>query len=298
MRRQSAMPPFAAGRQPVRSVATPWSHATYRTAPNIPWFLYGERLVAPAQARAAAAAQRPLLSRLKDLLRPLEPWLPQAAPRLSWRQSLDVLRRRGFAPATVFDIGVGFGTWGLYRLFPDAFYHLVEPTREALPYMRKLARRLDCEIHPVALGDRDGEATFEIRADLQGSTLLEEVGPRAFLRFDRVPLRRFDGLFHEIERPALAKIDVQGAELMVLQGMTGRLRELDAVIVETSTIATVKGGAEVGEVVRFMQAHGFVVADILGLKRRPLDGATAQLDLLFLPESATLRADRRWASAA
>jgi hypothetical protein len=49
--------------------------------------------------------------------------------------------------------------------------------------------------------------------------------------------------------------------------------------------------------VRFMGEHGFVVADIIGLKRRPLDGATAQLDLLFVPETAPLRADRRWASA-
>jgi len=39
------------------------------------------------------------------------------------------------------------------------------------------------------------------------------------------------------------------------------------------------------------------VADIIGLKRRPLDGATAQFDLLFVPESSPLRADRRWAAA-
>jgi hypothetical protein len=39
------------------------------------------------------------------------------------------------------------------------------------------------------------------------------------------------------------------------------------------------------------------VADIIGLKRRPLDGATAQVDLLFVPETAPLRADRRWASS-
>jgi hypothetical protein len=79
--------------------------------------------------------------------------------------------------------------------------------------------------------------------------------------------------------------------------MTGKLAELDALIVETSTIATVKGGAELAGVVRFMSEHGFVVADIIGLKRRPLDGATAQVDLLFLPENSPLRADRRWASA-
>jgi len=84
---------------------------------------------------------------------------------------------------------------------------------------------------------------------------------------------------------------------MVLEGMTGKLAELDALIVETSTIATVKGGAELGGVVRFMGEHGFVVADIIGLKRRPLDGATAQVDLLFVPETAPLRADRRWAAS-
>ena len=84
---------------------------------------------------------------------------------------------------------------------------------------------------------------------------------------------------------------------MVLQGMADRLREIDALVVETSTIATVKGGAEVGGVVRFLGEHGFVVADIIGLKRRPLDGATAQVDLLFLPEASPVRADRRWSGA-
>ena len=134
-------------------------------------------------------------------------------------------------------------------------------------------------------------------ADIQGSTLLEEIGQRDFVRFERVPMRRFDKLFTSFARPALCKIDVQGAELMVLQGMANRLREIDALVVETSTIATVKGGAEVGGVVRFLGEHGFVVADIIGLKRRPLDGATAQVDLLFLPEASPVRADRRWSGA-
>lgn len=246
----------------------------------------------------AVHARRGIVTRLKDALRPLEPYLPRGSARLSWRQSLSALQRQGLRPATVFDIGVGFGTWGLYRAFPDAFYHLVDPTPESLPYMKKLRRRLRCEIHPVALGNCEGEAMLEIRSDIQGSTLLEEVGPRQVMRVDRVPLRRFDSLIKEIARPALCKIDVQGAELLVLEGMTGRIAEIDAFIVETSTIATVKGGAEVHGVVRFMHDHGFVVADIIGMKRRPLDGATAQLDLMFVPETSPLRADRRWAGAA
>jgi FkbM family methyltransferase len=254
--------------------------------------------VANADAPAAAPAQSGLVARVKDVLRPLEPYFPTVARAPSWRPAFAVLEQHGFWPKTIFDIGVGFGTWGLYRAFPSAFYHLVDPTRESRPYMEQLSKRLRCEVHSLALGDHEGQATLEIRADIQGSTLLEEVGPRDVLRFDRVPLRRFDKLFGSFERPALCKIDVQGAEMMVLAGMGDKIAEIDVFIIETSTIATVKGGAEMAEVVRFMQAHGFVVADIVGMKRRPLDGATAQVDLMFVREDAPLRSDRRWAKTA
>ena len=239
-----------------------------------------------------------LAGRLKDTLRPLASALPQLSGLPSWPRTMAVLKHHGFAPATVFDIGVGYGTFPLYRAFPDAFYHLIDPARESLAYMQRLSRRLRCEIHAVALGDRDGEAALEVRADIQESTLLEELGPRRVRRVDRVPLRRFDALFGSIDRPALCKIDVQGAELMVLAGMTGRLADIDALVIETSTIATVKGGAEVESVVRFLGEHGFALTDIVGLRRRPLDNATAQLDLLFVPKEAAPRSDRRWAAIA
>ena len=156
-----------------------------------------------------------------------------------------------------------------------------------------LAKKLRAKVHPVALSDHDGTAPLEIRADIQESTLLEEVGPRRVRRHDQVTVRRFDSLFGPILRPALCKIDVQGAELMVLAGMTGRLAEIDALVIETSTIATVQGGAEIGPIVRFLAEHDFALCDIVGLRRRPLDGATAQLDLLFMPNDAPLRTDRR-----
>src|ERR1700750_2622833 len=67
----------------------------------------------------------------KNALRPFEPWIPLRTPRLSWQRSLGSLKSQGFAPAIVFDVGVRFGTYGLYPLFPDAFYHLIEPTPES-----------------------------------------------------------------------------------------------------------------------------------------------------------------------
>jgi len=246
-----------------------------------------------------AAMTNGLAARLKNALRPFAPTAKALVPWLagmpSWGKSFAMLRRYGLQPVTVFDIGVAYGTHELYRAFPDAHYHLIDPTLESLHYMRQLRRRLRCDIHPIALGNCEGEVMIEIRPDIQGATLLEDFTPRQIVRHDRVPMRRFDSLFEHIARPALAKIDVQGAELMVLQGMAGRMASLDALIVETSTIASVKGGAEVHDVVRFMHQHGFVLVDVVGMTRRPLDSATAQLDLLFLPEDSGPRRDRRWA---
>ena len=104
--------------------------------------------------------------------------------------------------------------------------------------------------------------------------------------------------FRPDQRPPLCKIDVQGAELMVLAGMTGRLADIDALIIETSTIATVKDGAEIAASSASWREHGFVLTDIVGLRRRPLDNATAQLDLLFVPKEAAPRHDRRWTATA
>jgi FkbM family methyltransferase len=234
---------------------------------------------------------------IKQALRPIKARWSRSPPP-SWRATADVIKRHGLRPRTVFDIGVAYGTYELYREFPDAFYYLVDPTSESLRYMRQLSRQLDCEVLNVALSDRDGEMEIEVRADIQGSTFFEEVGPRDVLRRETVAVRRFDTLLGSFERPALAKIDVQGSELAVLQGMGERIGELDAIIAETSTLATIKGGPELYDLIAFMKTRGFVAFDVLGYARRPLDHALAQIDMLFVPEESPLRNDRRWAAIA
>jgi hypothetical protein len=101
----------------------------------------------------------------------------------------------------------------------------------------------------------------------------------------------------DFERPALAKIDVQGAEMLVLRGMLEHLRNLDAIIVEVSTIATAHGAPEIAEVIEFFAQQGWSVVEILSLCRRPLDGALAQVDLLIVPNNSPLRTDKRWAAS-
>jgi FkbM family methyltransferase len=239
--------------------------------------------------------------KIKDALREYKSLFPSLwAPRLGWRPALDLLKMKGLAPATVFDIGVAQGTFELYRAFPSAHFHLIEPARGAQRHLQGLAtRRLKhATVHAVALGEFEANELFEERPDLQGSTLLESYdGPDLAARFYEVPVRRFDALFPvgSFERPALVKIDVQGFELAVLKGMAGCLDHVDVIITEVSTLATLKDNPEAAEVVGWLDGQGFVLADVMGLLRRPLDRATAQLDLLFVPDDSPVRHSRSWA---
>ena len=161
--------------------------------------------------------------------------------------------------------------------------------------MQRWAERLNAEIFNVALGNTDGRATIKIRPEHSGSTFFEEIGEAEILEQVEVQVKCFDSIPLTIIRPALMKIDAQGSELMILQGMGQRMKEIDCFVIETSLIATLHGGPEFAEVCSLMASNGFSLFDIVGILRRPLDDALAGVDAVFVPTNSPLRADHRWA---
>jgi FkbM family methyltransferase len=211
----------------------------------------------------------------------------------SFDRFVSLLRRANLMPRTVIDIGVAYGTPWLYKAFPDARYHLVDPTRESLPYMQSWAKKLDAEIHNIALGTESCSMQIATRSTIIHATLLRDITmPPVEYEYD-VPVQRFDKLFLSLERPALCKIDVEGAESLVLQGMGERIHELDAIIVELSTITLYERGPEFADIMGYMANHRFSFFEICGVTRRPFDGALHQIDAVFVPKQSPLR-PRRW----
>jgi FkbM family methyltransferase len=217
----------------------------------------------------------------------------------TWEAFFSQIKSQHIDIQSIFDIGVDQGTPELYDAFPNADLYLFDPTPAAAAYMKKLSSSRRVNAFNVALSDRrENVALYSPVTAPDGSgetTLLQKQVQRGTpLSASEVVTERFDDLISKVETPALCKIDVQGAELMVLKGMEKRLSEIDYFIIETGTLSPFKEPVEFDQICRFMADHGLVLYDVMSLQRRPLDGALGGMDVAFVSKTCPLRADPRW----
>lgn len=216
----------------------------------------------------------------------------RTARRCTMGEALAHIRRVGFHPATVIDVGVASGTPDLYEQFPLARHLLVEPLSEFEPVLKRIARSVAAEYVIAAAGPRSGTITLYVHDDLFGtSTLSEREGSEVIGVPREVPMARLDDLCRErgLRGPYLIKVDVQGAELSVVEGASGLLDDTEVLILETSLFPFSEDCPQLHDVVKRMKDSGFVVYDIFGGHHRPLDNALAQIDLVFVKDKGVFR---------
>lgn len=216
--------------------------------------------------------------------------------RLSLAGALNHLRKQGWYPKTVIDVGAAFGDWSreASQIFSKAHYLLIDPLKEYGPALKKVLQNLDsADYIPVALIEgEEKKARINVHKDLVGSSLLKETeGAHVDGSERQVPAQKLDSIVNqsELQKPFLLKIDVQGAELKVLAGAEETINNTDVIILELSLFQSMKEGPQFYEVVAFLKKKGFVVYDIVGLSYRPYDNSLSQTDLVFVKEKSALR---------
>lgn len=225
------------------------------------------------------------------------------AGRMSVTGALTVIRDAGFSPATVLDVGAAHGGWSVecHSVFPGARYVLFEPLEEYYGGEHSQRDRLPdpVEVHAAAAA-APGKLTINVHHDLVGSSLLHEREGAAVDGTPReVPVVTVDDVVaeHGAPGPYLLKADVQGAELEVLAGAQRVLAETEVVILEVSLFGFFVDGPQFTDVVGHMDSMGFAPYDLYGALYRPLDGALAQVDVVFARRDGVLRSRHEYATA-
>lgn len=210
---------------------------------------------------------------------------------------LRAAKRRGLQVTCAVDGGAAHGHWAqmIKGIYPDCDLLCVEPRSDVRDDLRALAREFS-NVHVVTalLGPREADVDFNEMED-QSSVLMDHAG-RPYGHASRAHMTTLDALVERegLPPPDLIKLDLQGYELEAMKGAKRSLASAQALLLEVSFLRLQAGTPIAHEVIGFAHEHGFVIYDIPELWHRPLDGALAQGDVLFLREDHPLLQDKRY----
>jgi FkbM family methyltransferase len=195
----------------------------------------------------------------------------------------------------VLDVGGNTGQFAveLRRHGYDGQIVSFEPLAEPFSVLaERSARDPTWDVVNIALGSEPGVATMYVAANSASSSLLQmlplhtEAAPQARLvGTEEVVVGTLDDfmLNHlEAYRAMFLKIDVQGAEDVVLRGATGVLPRLAAVQLELSLFPLYAGCVLFDEMTHLMYQQGFILAGLESGLTSPTNGRLLQADGLFI----------------
>lgn len=170
------------------------------------------------------------------------------------------------------DVGASIGSYSFMLAKQFKIVIAVEPNPKTVLKLEKTIRQRKMEnirVYPYALSNRDGEAPFYLDhtfGRLEGSADTLESAfhyrPGSNRKKDLtvkgedecvVETRRFDSLFKELQTIDLVKIDVEGSEFKVLEGMPKSLGNIRNLIIE------LHDRERKGELERFLLARNFQI---------------------------------------
>jgi FkbM family methyltransferase len=203
---------------------------------------------------------------------------------------LEILKKKGFNPKVIYDIGAYQGKWSqeIEKLFGQARFYLFEANQSNEPFLDDLTY----SYYIAALGNIEGKTKFYSNGSTGDSFLKENTEFYAEGKYTEkeIAMTTLSRVVkqNKIPLPDLVKIDVQGAEKMVIEGGLAQICHAEAIVIEASVLEYNKGAPLIFDMMQYMDSLGYRMADILEGYYLPETNELAQLDLLFLKKGSKL----------
>ena len=195
---------------------------------------------------------------------------------------------------TIIDVGASDGGFArkIKIEFPEAKLYSFEALDDVFI-------RLNSNLQPYknivtenyAVSDKIGEVSFYRCVQSTGSSSLLEMNDVHKVAYPYtqenelvlVNCITLDSYFEnkKIQGPTMLKIDVQGAEMLVLKGGTKLLKDIEVIFCEINFIQTYKDCVLFEELNRFLVQHGFRLVGIENVSQSLIDGRFLQADAYF-----------------
>lgn len=203
-----------------------------------------------------------------------------------WLQKLNI--------KTVLDIGANEGQFSekARTIFKDAAIYAFEPLPVAFEVLKKNFAS-DNKFFPINLAAGEREETVEI--NLNESSASSSILPMTDTHTDNfsfavktkpvtVKVNTLDAVLkpHELQKPVLMKIDVQGFEDKVLAGAKGVIKNVDVIIIELSFKELYANQPLFDDIYNLLKQEGFKFCGSLEQLRSPNDNEILQADGIFM----------------
>jgi FkbM family methyltransferase len=183
--------------------------------------------------------------------------------------SLALLRHLNVPINTIIDVGVQYSTPFLKNMFRDKLHILFEPCSDYWNKIEESYKDIKHILYKIALFKEDKKVNLKQNGELFRITDNKEIG------LIEVQANKLDTILKDtnFEKPYLLKIDVDGAELEILEGAQETLKDCSTILIEAHP-------RDYLERCNAIEKYGFKLFDIVDF--RYYDNRLSQFDLVFI----------------
>lgn len=191
------------------------------------------------------------------------------------------LKRNGYIPRHIFDIGACHGNWTkeVLSIYPDSKYYLFEPINYTELY--EFQNRNNIQVNNILLYDKVETVNWYERRDT-GDSIFKEISHH-YSNVEAIEKQTSilnDYITNDMNQ-ILVKIDCQGSEIPILKGASNFYDKIDFIILEIPFFGEYNDHVvNFIEHINFMDKIGFRVFDFV--ESHSINNFSMQVDIMFI----------------